>query len=307
MKNTEIELTRHDFVWHAALNALRVDVEDPIEFDQLVGRSLEYGAPASEVCVTGPVDIDTKAGSRSVYIVLSGVLELEAYFVAYKYGKAKAMLIEQQDVLAVASRLVSGMRMFRDVSPMHESDFLAVLKESTRLTDAKLAAILGVSRPVLSNMLRLQGIAPNVRKYVIGGGVSVSQARALASLPPQRQFHLAKMCSNLKWSYRELYAAAHPDSPSAAVLKQKDPDLIRFERVFSEKTGLDMNFEAMDANYRGVITFKFGTVGEIQRILSLIGKVSKSEKQVGYVQMHVDSLDHLDVLTGAFLDREEQD
>ena len=102
----------------------------------------------------------------------------------------------------------------------------------------------------------------------------------MISLPHVAQIRFAKMSIQRAWSTRDLHAAVFPESKSSKSGQGKfsSPDIVRFNRVISESSGLDVSFESSgELLNKGVLRINFGTIGELERLLSLVTEGSESQ------------------------------
>lgn len=292
-----ITINKDTYRWHPALEALRDCGHDPMHFDALIDHCINLGNTPSKVLVcTYPFD------TGEDYAVISNPLHVDAYFVAYKYGHLDVEVIDSPD--DVIKHMANEMRHWPKLSAVYESDFVLEVKMWLKMisygasSDASLGSLLGVSRSVITNLLRLQNLDTKVRDYVAINVISLSKARTLASLDISAQRRLAKLCVDLNWSYRTLYEKAFPNSArkdSKKAVLVKSPDVLRFERVASAKSGLDLSYEPTTDNMsKGVLRIKFGTLGEMERLLALVTNGSDSEMQKGEMTVDIENMMQLE-------------
>lgn len=70
----------------------------------------------------------------------------------------------------------------QDLNPIEEADALDKLIKEHKVTQEKLASVVGRSRPAIANTLRLLNLPEIVKKYVMNEDISAGHARAILSL-----------------------------------------------------------------------------------------------------------------------------
>jgi hypothetical protein len=292
-----INLDSKSYKWHPALECLRECGFDPNQFDNLISHCIELGnVPKKAIVCKYPFDTGEE------YAIISAPFDVDAFFVGYKYGTLEVDVIEDPE--EIATHLVNHMNDWPKITSIHKSDFFSELKLWLKLvsypsvSDKTIGKLSGCSRAVVTNLLRLQKLDSSVRAYVAVNAIDQSKARTLASLDVETQRRLAKMCVQRDWSYRELYAYAFPSSNNKEkgkrVSLQKSADVIRFENVMSERSGLGITYDPLtESMNKGVLNIKFTTLGELSRVLDLVIGSSDSELQEGELQINIDTMQQL--------------
>lgn len=289
-----ISLTKDNYQWHPSLEVLRECGYDPSAFDTLIGRCIDIGGTPNEV-----IAIRGMSNTKD-YFIVSSPHEVDAYFSGFKYGELKATLLKSSHT--AASLLSEVANAWPKISPIHRSDFLIELKVWLKTlgmdsTDELLGRLTGVSRSVITNLLRLQRLSPSVRSMASLNAISLAKARTLASLNSSDQNRLAKICIDRNLSYRELYKLAFPQRlKGVSKGVDKSPDIKHFERVISERSGLDISYFPMSDNTSGTLDINFSTIGELKRILDLVITVSQSNEQSGRLSLEIERMDQIDAL-----------
>lgn len=281
------DIQKADYSWHPALFAMESCDKDPRALDDLVERVRDLGGVTHTVCVC------SDRGGR--WLLLTPPREVDAFFTAYQGGNIKVRILYKEEA---ASVLVSTIMDWPGATAGHHADALREVKEWFNLPDIQIARMAGKSRPVITNLLRLNNLDPNVMLYLKLGKISGAQARTLAALDRLEQIRLCNSCFRLGWSYKQLYEAAHPKRAAKQKgVVDKSPDVKRLERIVTERSGVLMEFDPSDQTMtQGTLRFKFGTVGEIERLLELIAGTSKSESQNGKVEFVIENLGQVDRL-----------
>src|SRR5690242_20990847 len=92
--------------------------------------------------------------------------------------------IPDQSALAVA--LIENIQR-EDLNPLEEAKGLQRLIDEFGLTHDAAAKAVGRSRSAVSNLLRLNALAPPVQEYLLAGQLEMGHARALLALPVAEQ------------------------------------------------------------------------------------------------------------------------
>ena len=167
--------------------------------------------------------------------------------------------------------------------PIIEAEALEILKESHRLSDAKLADALGWSRKQVADYRRLLRLDPEVQELVRAGRLSAAKAAELVSIPPVKQCKLAQRTIQLGLSLADLRGLARQwktsrkerqsrelpqDTVSSAPADYAtDPNIARVERQLEEAVGCRVRLDTAD--HRLIIDYFDEAVldGLIERLL----------------------------------------
>src|SRR5690349_13407396 len=114
--------------------------------------------------------------------------------------------IPDQSALAVA--LIENIQR-EDLNPLEEARGLQRLLDEFGLTHDAVAKAVGRSRSAVSNLLRLNGLAPPVQEYLLGGTLEMGHARALLALPVVQQAGAAARVVNAAMSVRDAERLVH--------------------------------------------------------------------------------------------------
>lgn len=92
----------------------------------------------------------------------------------------------------------------QDLNPIEEADALDKLIKEHKVTQEKLASVVGRSRPAIANTLRLLNLPEVVKKYVMNEDISAGHARAILSLKEtDLQIRAAEVIIEKELSVRE--------------------------------------------------------------------------------------------------------
>jgi ParB family transcriptional regulator, chromosome partitioning protein len=160
------------------------------------------------------------------------------------------------------------------LNPLEEAAAYAGLLDDFGCTHDELAAKLGRSRPLISNMLRLLNLPASVQRKVAAGVISAGHARALLGLSEEKEIEkLANRIVAEGLSVRateEIVATANPAKKSG---KSKTKVGISGTALASAELlsdYLDTRVSIEQGKGKGKITIEFAGNEDLQRIVDLI-------------------------------------
>lgn len=151
-----------------------------------------------------------------------------------------------------------------NLNPIEEAQALARLLQEFNYTHEAIAKAVGKSRASVSNSLRLLKLDQRVQQYLIDKKLTEGHGKALAALPFEQQYALAKTCCQKVWSVRQLEKAIFPIK-SATAISTIDADVRRLERIASEHFNTEVSLE--NAAEGGWVKVKYYDYDTLQGIL----------------------------------------
>ncbi|HET6802045.1 MAG TPA: ParB/RepB/Spo0J family partition protein [Casimicrobiaceae bacterium] len=182
--------------------------------------------------------------------------------------------VPDQSALAVA--LIENIQR-EDLNPLEEAKGLQRLIDEFGLTHDAAAKAVGRSRSAVSNLLRLNALAPPVQEYVLGGAIEMGHARALLPLPVEQQAGAAARVVNGALSVREterLVLGLLNPAKRAARRRSKpayDADTARLENDLSEALGAVVHIEP-GRQGAGRIVIRYSTLEQLDGIIERFGQ-----------------------------------
>jgi ParB family chromosome partitioning protein len=164
-----------------------------------------------------------------------------------------------------------------DLNAMEEAEALRRLLDEYRMTHQQLADAVGKSRAAVSNLLRLNELAPDVKRYLSSGQIEMGHARALLGISPDGQSQLARQIVERELTVRQVEAMVQdlrggrvrgPEKPVSSV---KHPDIKRLEADISEELGALVTIDH-GAKGNGKIVIRYGSLDELDGVLGHIRK-----------------------------------
>lgn len=161
-----------------------------------------------------------------------------------------------------------------NLNALEEASAYQQLLADFGITQDQLATRIGRSRPQITNTLRLLKLPPAVQRRVAAGVLSPGHARAILSLGDEEAMNrLADKIVNEDLSVRAAEAAAG-QSPKAISSKPVAGKRQGQLDEVAERLGdrLNTRVKVSLGSSRGQIVIDFATVGDLNRILGLIGE-----------------------------------
>lgn len=156
---------------------------------------------------------------------------------------------------------------------------LSVLEQATAaqrvVTELKLnlkdaSKALGMSRPALSNLLRLLKLSPPVKEHLAKQSISAGHARVIASLAPKLQLNICNAIVKRNLTVRQTETLAKLLAQGKQTSKQgkqtkMDPDTARLCDELSAKLGMRVEIAARGS--RGKLTVHYRSLDSLDTLL----------------------------------------
>ena len=166
------------------------------------------------------------------------------------------------------------------LNPLEEAAAYQQLLDEFSVTHDELAARIGRSRPLITNMIRLLRLPIAVQRRVAAGVLSAGHARALLSLEgtPEQQEELAARIVAEGLSVRateEAVTLANRSDGATATAPRRKPIHMPGLQDVAEKlsTAFDTRVTVSLGKRKGKIVVEFGSVEDLQRIVDLMNSV----------------------------------
>jgi ParB family chromosome partitioning protein len=244
----------------------RVQFED--ETLKAMARSIR------EVGVLQPVVV--RRTDEGGYELVAGERRLRAARLA-GLATIPAVIREGDDAESLREALIENLHR-EDLGPLELAEAFQELLEDLGATQEEVAERLGVSRPHVTNTIRLLQLPSEVQQLVVERRISAGHARALLSLSDaEAQVALALRAAAEQLSVREVeelvrtYTRSAPAPAAAAKKKKKTASEVSFgeaEEILSEQ--LQTRVQIQMGKRRGKIIVEFGSGDDLDRIISEI-------------------------------------
>lgn len=189
-----------------------------------------------------------------------------------------ALVVDTDDRGALQRALVENLHR-RDLNPLEEAAAYGQLIEEAGLTHEQLAERVGLSRPAVTNALRLLELPPGVQRMVADGLLSAGHARALLGLGSEALIErAAQRVAAEGLSVRETEDLVRRQKVEEALPGSRTPrpgrvapaGLLEASEKLSEL--LQTRVTVSMGRSKGKIVIEFGSVGDLERIYALIAR-----------------------------------
>jgi len=180
-----------------------------------------------------------------------------------------AIVRDIDDHQAAALALIENLQR-EDLDPIEQAEAMRRLIKEFDMTHQQVADILGVSRPVVSNALRLLDLADPVRQLLQDRQLDAGHARALAGLPMAQQPQLAEKILARALTVRQVEGMVRKLNESALsppVPQPADPDTALLLRQISDALGVRVDL-VQNARGGGLLKLRFDQPDQLDRILN---------------------------------------
>ena len=168
------------------------------------------------------------------------------------------------------------------LNPLEEAAAYQQLLDEFGVTHDELAARIGRSRPVITNMIRLLRLPIAVQRRVAAGVLSAGHARALLALEggPERQEELAARIVaeglSVRATEEEVTLANRDDTDTPSAPRHKPIQLPGLQDVAERlSTAFDTRVTVSLGKRKGKIVVEFGSVEDLQRIVDLMNTTNR--------------------------------
>lgn len=178
-----------------------------------------------------------------------------------------AVVREIDDNQAAAMALIENLQR-EDLDAIEQAQAMQRLVKEFELTHQQVADVLGVSRPAVSNALRLLDLAAPVRKLLRERRIEAGHARSLAGLPKKEQAGIAEKVVARTLTVRQVesmvsrYLASAAPAPEA----DDDPDTRALERRLGEVLGTTVSIQA-NRRGKGRVVLGFDSLDQLDGLI----------------------------------------
>ena len=186
-----------------------------------------------------------------------------------------ALVKNVPDQAALAVALIENIQR-EDLNPLEEARGLARLIDEFGLTHEAAAKAVGRSRSAVSNLLRLNALAPPVQEYLLAGQIEMGHARALLALPVTQQSGSAARVVSDALTVRDTERLVHALLNPAAIARrhkakrQLDADTARLENDLGERLGAVVRIEP-GRRGAGRVVIRYASLEQLDGIIERLG------------------------------------
>lgn len=175
------------------------------------------------------------------------------------------------DEAAVAIALIENIQR-EDLNAIEEAVALQRLLTEFELTHQQVAEAVGKSRTTVTNLLRLNQLNDDVKRFVEHGDLDMGHARALLALSGQAQSELAKLVAQKGLTVRDTEKLVQKalEPAKARVEPVRDPQFGYLERQISEKIGNQVQLQPGKQD-SGKLVISYENLADLDRVLGYFG------------------------------------
>ncbi len=250
-------------IWHIPVSAISPSANQPRknftapELEDLANSIKEHG-------ILQPLIVTERADGG--YELIAGERRWRASQMA-GLATVPALIKKLADRQKLEVALIENIQR-ENLTPIEEAFAYQRLMEEFSLTQEQVAAKVGKSRPAVANAIRLLSLPSEVQAALTDKRINMSQARALLSLPDQKQ-QLDMLSSMLgqRITVRELERTVSKQTPNKS---HRDPNLAYLEDEL--RTALGTKVAITKKGERGTIVIDFYSEEELKRLIKTIGQ-----------------------------------
>ncbi len=181
--------------------------------------------------------------------------------------RVPAIVREVTDDVALAVALIENIQR-EDLNPLEEAAALQRLIKECKMTHKQCAESVGRSRASVSNLLRLLELNDDVQAMVRGRKLEMGHARALLSLPADKQSKVAQRVVALGLSVRQTEAMVRQMLQPAEEQSKTPPDprVHSLESALSKSLGGSVKIQETGGG-KGRMVLKFSSLQELDELL----------------------------------------
>ena len=186
-------------------------------------------------------------------------------------AEVPCMLKDVPDEAAVAIALIENIQR-EDLNAMEEAVALQRLLSEFELTHQQVADAVGKSRTTVTNLLRLNQLADEVKTLLEHGDIEMGHARAILALPAEQQPDTGRVIAAKQLTVREAESLVRRLLEPVPVKedKAKDPDVAALELRLSERFGAPVSI-SYNRKGKGELVINYSSLPELDGILHKLG------------------------------------
>jgi ParB family transcriptional regulator, chromosome partitioning protein len=186
-------------------------------------------------------------------------------------AEVPCMLKDVPDEAAVAIALIENIQR-EDLNAMEEAVALQRLLSEFELTHQQVADAVGKSRTTVTNLLRLNQLADEVKTLLEHGDIEMGHARAILALPSEQQPDTGRVIAAKQLTVREAESLVRRLLEPVPVKenKAKDPDVAALELRLSERFGAPVSI-SYNRKGKGELVINYSSLPELDGILHKLG------------------------------------
>ena len=218
--------------------------------------------------VIQPIVVRPDKANTNKYEIIAGE---RRWLAAQNAGlhEVPVVILNVDDVKSLEFAIVENVQR-QDLNPIDEARGYQRLIDEFNYNQEKLSKFIGKSRSYIANSLRLLSLTEDVLQMVEKGDLSAGHARTLIGLNNSTVIARKIIQKRLSVRQAEVLSRQFRDKKFKLVQK-KDPNILDLQKSLEEKTGLGVTVNNKKNN-SGTITFEYGSLDQLDRIINTIKK-----------------------------------
>ncbi len=175
--------------------------------------------------------------------------------------------IDYRSAMAIA--LIENIQR-EDLNALEESEAIKRLVDEFEMTHQQAADAVGKSRAMVSNLLRLLDLQPEVKNLLAKGLLEMGHARALLALDGKQQIEIADKVVKQNLTVRAVEKIIKQlGNEKITIVKRQDRDTLRLQEELTEKIGAKVVINHQQ-NGRGKLILNYTSLEELEGIIERI-------------------------------------
>lgn len=230
------------------------------ELKELAESIEKYGI--LQPLIVRKIEKEVPSGQKVEYQLIAGERRLRASkMIGLKEVPVIIKEVSKENELPIS--LVENIQR-ENLNPLEKALAFKRLIEEFQFTQKEIAKIVGKSRESIANTLRLLSLPEEIQKGIQKGEISEGHARAILSLPEQKQITAYKEAVKKKLPVRKL------EEKSKTKKESKTPDYLEKLRNEISKTLQVKNLTVKEKNQKIQLSFVFDSEKELKNFLKKI-------------------------------------
>tara|TARA_B100001057_G_scaffold449605_1_gene490990 strand:- start:663 stop:1499 length:837 start_codon:yes stop_codon:yes gene_type:complete len=174
-----------------------------------------------------------------------------------------------QDSEVLEAALIENIQR-EDLNIIEEANTYRNLIELKKITNEKLAKIIGKSSSHVSNTLRLLDLDKKIQDLVINGKLSMGHARTLIGIPNAYEKAIEIIEKSLSVRQAEKITSQFKKNKKNTI--NKDPNIADLEKELSDKIGLKTSIAFNESGSSGSLTLYYSDLNQLDEIMKRLKK-----------------------------------
>jgi ParB family chromosome partitioning protein len=228
---------------------------------------------AESIRQNGVITPITVRNTGDTYQIIAGERRWRASRIA-GLSEVPAIILDADDQKSFELALIENLQR-DDLNPIEEAEGYRTLIERLGLTQAEASEKVGISRPAITNSMRLLSLPEKLQKMVKSGELSAGHGRALLSLESEKQMvEAAKIVVSKSLSVRDTETLVKTMLKEPKAAKKDDMVAIyirQLEKTMSEDTGHRISIS--HGNKRGKLTIEYYGNEDLEKVCNALKNI----------------------------------